>query len=61
MYNLKLIKKIKKNFYDSIIYAVPHDKIKKTGFKKILESAKKCSVIYDVKSIIPAHLTDGRL
>ena len=61
MYRLNLTKKLKKNFYDIIIYAVPHKKIRSISLKKIKNCGKKNRVIYDVKSIFPKNLTDGSL
>ena len=61
MYALNLINKLKKNYYDIIINAVPHKVIRKIKFKKLLSCGKKNNVFYDVKSIYPTNLTDGRL
>ena len=38
---IKMIKKIKKNYYDVIIISVKHKEIKKIGLKKILKFGKK--------------------
>jgi UDP-N-acetyl-D-galactosamine dehydrogenase len=61
MYELKKIKKLKKNFYDIIICCVPHRKIQSIGFKRLISCAKINNVFYDVKSAFSSHKTDGRL
>ena len=62
MYNLRLINNLnKKKYYDIIINAVPHKEIRKLKFKNIRSCGKKNSIFYDVKSIYPSNLTDGRL
>ena len=62
MYNLRLINNLnKKKYYDIIINAVPHKEIRKLKFKNIRRCGKKNSIFYDVKSIYPSNLTDGRL
>ena len=60
-YKIDLINKIKKNKYDCCILAVSHDEIKNMGIKKIKSFMKIKSVIFDIKQILPASLTDGRL
>ena len=47
------IKKMKTNYYDSIIIAVPHKEFKKIGSKRIIYSAKKNNIIFDIKNIFP--------
>ena len=49
---IKLKKKIKKNFYDCIIVAVPHKKFKLLGKSGILKFAKKTHVYFDIKNEI---------
>ena len=44
--------------FDSIVLAVAHDKFKDID---ICSWAKDKSVIFDVKSILPKELVDGRL
>ena len=50
-----LIKKIKKNYYDTIILAVAHKRFKKLGIKKIKSYGKKESILVDVKNIFNSH------
>ncbi len=61
MYKLKKINKLKKNFYDIIIYSVPHKKIQLIGSKKLIQCAKKNKIFFDVKSALPNHMSDARL
>ena len=49
--NVKLIKKIKKNYYDCIIIAVKHKNFKQMGIKKILSYGKQQTIFYDIKNI----------
>ena len=61
-YNLNLIKKIKKNFYDIIILAVPHDEFKKKNFKNLKKYyGKKESYLFDLKFFYNKKLSDFRL
>ena len=51
-FKIKLLDNIyKKNYYDLIIVAVPHKKIRKIGLKKIKKFGKKELIIFDIKSI----------
>ena len=43
---------IKKNFYDALILAVPHEKIIKNGKKKIMKYLKKNAYIVDIKKAL---------
>ena len=61
MYKLEKINKLKKNFYDIVIYSVPHKKIHSIGSKKLIQCAKKNKIFFDVKSALPNHMTDARL
>lgn len=47
--------------YDAIVLAVAHDTFTKMGAAKIRALGKKDSVLYDVKSALPAGEADGRL
>jgi UDP-N-acetyl-D-galactosamine dehydrogenase len=59
--NVKKLKKIKKNYYDGIVIAVPHKKFLDLGIKNIKKFAKKNNVIYDVKSIFSSKFSDLQL
>ena len=41
----------KKNYYDIVILAVPHENFKKMGIKKILEYGKNKHLFFDLKSV----------
>lgn len=45
---IKMINKIKKNYYDVIIISVKHTKIKNMGLKKILGFGKKNLLFFDI-------------
>lgn len=47
--------------YDAIIIAVPHDKFREIGIKKIRKYCKKNGVIYDLKHIFHENESDIRL
>jgi UDP-N-acetyl-D-glucosamine/UDP-N-acetyl-D-galactosamine dehydrogenase len=47
--------------YDAIVVAVGHKQFTDLGVEGVRKLGKNISVIYDVKSIFPRHLTDGRL
>jgi len=61
LHKIKLIPKIRENFYDAAIIAVPHEEIKKIGIDKIRKILKKNSFIFDIKGIFGADKTDLRL
>jgi len=47
--------------YDAIILAVAHDQFKDLGVEAIRKFGRRESIIYDIKSILPADQVDGRL
>lgn len=47
--------------YDAIILAVAHDQFKQLGVEAIRKFGRRESIIYDIKSVLPANLVDGRL
>jgi len=49
------------NHYDAVILAVAHQQFCDMGVAGIRALVKSQSVIYDVKSILPAEAVDGRL
>ena len=53
---IKLINFPKKNYYDSIIIAVPHKYFIKIGLKKIINFTKKNYYIFDFKNIFKNKL-----
>ena len=60
-YNIKLIDKPIKNNYDSIIIAVGHDEFKALTEDQIRAFGKAKHVLYDIKYLLKANESDGRL
>ena len=60
-YNIDLVDDPKGNSYDIIIIAVNHDIFADMGPEKVRNLGRSDFVLYDVKHIFPAELTDGRL
>ncbi len=60
-YELSMVEVPVSNTYDAIILAVAHDQIVEVGVDAIIDYARPDSVIYDVKSVLPADRVDGRL
>ena len=53
---IKMINKIKKNYYDVIIISVQHIKIKKMGLKKILGFGKKNLLFFDIFDLFKSRI-----
>ncbi|MEZ6138563.1 MAG: Vi polysaccharide biosynthesis UDP-N-acetylglucosamine C-6 dehydrogenase TviB [Pirellulaceae bacterium] len=47
--------------YDAIVLAVGHQQFCDMGIERIQKLGRRDCVLYDVKSILPKHLVDGRL
>ncbi len=47
--------------YDAVVLAVAHEQFRAMGIDGIRAYCKPGAVIYDVKSVLPAHAVDGRL
>ena len=60
-YKLDLISTPTIGKYDAIVLAVAHDKFKSLGLSKIKSFGKDKNVVYDIKYLFNANLTDGRL
>lgn len=58
---IELLKNIKKDFYDAIIFCVKHKELLDIGIENIKSMGKKVSVIFDVTSSLPKINVDGRL
>ena len=58
---IKMLKKIKKNYYDVIIISVQHMKIKKMGLKKILKFGKKNSLFFDIFDLFKSKINQWSL
>jgi len=60
-YGLQMVETPAADSYDAVILAVAHQQIVDEGIDIIDEFARSQSVIYDVKSVLPAERVDGRL
>ena len=60
-YELTMVDEPSADTYDAVILAVSHEQIVKAGIDAITAYARAESVIYDVKSVLPADRVDGRL
>lgn len=60
-YGIKLINKPNKEKYDLIIIAVGHDEFRELTVKELKSYGKQNHVLYDIKYILSASDTDGRL
>jgi UDP-N-acetyl-D-galactosamine dehydrogenase len=58
VYNVELIRDLKKEYYDIILLLVGHDVFKKMGVKKIKSFAKKNSVFYDLHGLFDLKESD---
>ena len=59
-YQLNLVEKLEPAKYDGIILAVAHRQFLELGAPGIRELGKPCSVLFDVKHLLPRHAV-GRL
>ena len=59
--NFKLVNKPVKGKYDAIVLAVAHDEFKKLSIEQIRAFGKDNHIIYDIKYILKANESDGRL
>jgi UDP-N-acetyl-D-glucosamine/UDP-N-acetyl-D-galactosamine dehydrogenase len=60
-YNIKPIDKPIKGKYDAILLAVAHDEFKALTVKQIRAYGKDSHVLYDIKYLLKANESDGRL
>lgn len=60
-YGVNLLPELEPAQYDAVILAVAHQQFKKMGADKIRALGKDKSVVFDIKYILPASLSDGRL
>ncbi len=60
-YGIKLVSTLEQNKYDATILAVAHEQFKQMDIEQVRALGKPESVIYDLKYIFPAQLTDERL
>ena len=61
-YGLKPAKTVRKGAkYDAVVLAVAHNEFKELGALALRKLGKKNHVLYDIKHLLPASETDGRL
>jgi UDP-N-acetyl-D-galactosamine dehydrogenase len=61
-YGLKPSKTVRKGAkYDAVVLAVAHNEFKELGALALRKLGKKNHVLYDIKHLLPASETDGRL
>jgi len=60
-YDVTVVNEPEQNSYDAIILAVPHKQFKALGAKSIRSYGKPVHILYDVKYLLPAQDSDGRL
>ena len=60
-YGIKPIATLEEGKFDAIVLAVAHEQFKKMDINQIRALGKPDSVIYDLKYLFPAELTDERL
>jgi UDP-N-acetyl-D-galactosamine dehydrogenase len=61
LYGIKLVKKIKANYYDAILLAVNHKEFIDLGSKGIKEGLTEGGIFYDMKSIFTKEESNLRL
>ncbi len=60
-FKIKPLKKIKRNYYDALVLAVPHKNFITLGIKKLKLYLKKNSIFFDLKSVFKKSESDLRL
>jgi len=60
-YGIKPIATLEEGKFDAIVLAVSHEQFKQMDIKQVRALGKPDSVIYDLKYLFPAELTDERL
>jgi len=60
-YGVTPVAKLESGRYDAVILAVAHDEFRAMGAEKLRALGKTPCVLFDVKGILPADQTDGRL
>ena len=60
-YSIKPISKINKNYYDVIVIAVAHKQFQELTAKEIKSYGKENHVLFDIKYVLSAAESDGRL
>ncbi len=60
-YGVDLVHEPEEGAYDVVVIAVAHDQFKALGADGIRAFGKECSVVYDIKYVLPADASDDRL
>ena len=60
-YSIKPISKINKNYYDVIVIAVAHKQFQELTAEEIKSYGKENHVLFDIKYVLSAADSDGRL
>ncbi len=60
-YGITPVTKLESGRYDALILAVAHDEFRAVGAEKLCALDKTPCVLFDVKGMLPADQTDGRL
>lgn len=60
-YGIKLVNEPDEGAYDAVVVAVAHNQFRELGEKGIKIFGKKKSVFFDIKYLLPASASDGRL
>ena len=60
-YNIQLIDKPTNGKYDAIVLAVAHDEFKALSEEQIRAYGKVNHILYDIKYLLKANESDGRL
>ncbi len=60
-YNIHIIRELADNRYDAIIIAVAHNEFRELNIEALQNMSKDKHVIFDIKHLLPAEVTDGRL
>lgn len=60
-YKIEMLKQLPEGHFDAIILAVAHQQFKEMGSEAIHRLGKPQHIVYDIKHILPATETDGRL
>jgi UDP-N-acetyl-D-galactosamine dehydrogenase len=60
-YGFRLTASLRRGRYDAVVIAVSHNEFKEMGVRGIRALCRPRHVIYDIKHVLPAAQTDGRL
>jgi UDP-N-acetyl-D-galactosamine dehydrogenase len=60
-YGIKLIRTLRKGYYDAAIVAVAHREFKAMGAAAVRQLCRRNHVLFDIKYVFPRQDVDGRL